>query len=197
MTRLKSCFAMRPSGLSANKKRETRSAKRITFLLLALLISFSGCGYQTAGRAARLPADLHTVAIPVFRNTTNSYRIEQVMTEAVVREFLARTRYRVLTVNDPAADALLRGTVTGISSSPVTYDSSTGAVSTVLVTLSLSVSLQDRQGKTLYSNTGYVFRQQYQVSSDPSSFFPEESTAVERISRDFARTLVADVLEAF
>ena len=61
----------------------------------------------------------------------------------------------------------------------------------------LRVSLTDRQGKVLFQNPAYVFREQYQVSQEPSSFFEEDSPALERLSREFARTLVSNVLEGF
>ena len=98
---------------------------------------------------------------------------------------------------DPQADAVLNGVVTATSVSPVTYDSVTGRVSTVLVTVSMTVTLLDRHGKVLYNNPGYLFRDQYQVSADPSSFFLEESPALQRLSQDFARTLVSNILEAY
>jgi outer membrane lipopolysaccharide assembly protein LptE/RlpB len=175
-------------------KRETRSAK---LFFLPLLLLLCACGYHPAGRAARLPADLHSIAVPAFANQTNTYRVEQVLTQAVVHEFLARTKYRVMNQAEPDADATLRGTVTATSVAPVTYDTKTGRVSTSLVTISLSVTLVDRQGKVLYSNPGYSFREQYQVSLDPSSFFLEENPAVTRLAQDFARTLVSNILEAY
>jgi hypothetical protein len=42
-----------------------------------------------------------------------------------------------------------------------------------------------------------IFRQQYQSTTNLSSFFEEDSAAVERLSREFAQQLVADVLEGF
>jgi hypothetical protein len=80
---------------------------------------------------------------------------------------------------------------------PLTYDSQTGRASTVLVTVSMKVSLTDKQGKVLYQNPSYLFREQYQVSQEPSSFFEEDSPALERLSREFARTLVSNILEGF
>jgi hypothetical protein len=41
----------------------------------------------------------------------------------------------------------------------------------VLVIVSMSVSLADRQGRVLYENPAYTFREQYQVSQELSSFF--------------------------
>jgi hypothetical protein len=63
--------------------------------------------------------------------------------------------------------------------------------------VTLKVSLVDRNGKVLYENRNYVFRQQYQVSREISSFFEEESPALERLAQDFARTLVSNIVEAY
>jgi hypothetical protein len=59
----------------------------------------------------------------------------------------------------------------------------------------VSVTLTGRDGKILYENRNYVFRQQYQSTSDLPTFLDESPAAIERLSRDFARALVADVLE--
>jgi len=113
-----------------------------------------------------------------------------------VQEFSTRTSYRVVTQPD-SADAVLRGTVLATSTTPLTYDSKTGRAASVLVIVSMSVSLADKQGKVLYQNPAYVFREQYQVSQELSSFFEEDSPAFDRLSREFARTLVSNVLEGF
>jgi len=133
--------------------------------------------------------------VPAFVNQTQTYKIEQLLTAAVIQEFSTRTTYRVVT--QPDADAVLRGTVLTTSTTPLTYDSKTGRAASVLVIVSMSVSLKDKQGKVLYQNPSYVFREQYQVSQELSSFFEEDSPAFQRLSREFARTLVSNVLEAF
>jgi outer membrane lipopolysaccharide assembly protein LptE/RlpB len=163
---------------------------------LALLVT-TGCGYHTAGHAVQVPENVKTIAIPAFVNETNTYRIEQRLTASVVREFTTRTHYRIL--NDPAAesDALLRGVVLSTSASPLTYDTTTGRAASVLVVVSMKVSLTDRAGKVLYQNPSYVFREQYEVSQDLTSFFEEDSPAFRRLSQDFARTLVSNILEGF
>ena len=64
------------------------------------------------GQAVRLPTDLHTLYVPTFINGTSIYRIEQTITEDVIRELRSRTNYRIVTTNDGDADATLNGTVT-------------------------------------------------------------------------------------
>ena len=167
------------------------------FLALLLVLPLFGCGYKTAGRAVQLPSDLHTIAVPAFTNQTQTYHIEQVLTGAVVREFTSRTKYRVINRESGDADATLHGTVVTTELAPVTYDSRTGRASSGLVTVTMRVSLVDQHGKTLFENQNYQFREQYQISREVSSFFSEESPALDRLSRDFARTLVANILEAY
>ena len=161
-----------------------------------LLSLATACGYHTAGSHNLLPADLRTIAVPAFINQTQTYKIEQMLTSAVVREFSTRTRYRVTT--DPASsDATLKGTVLSASATPLTYDSKTGRATTVLVIVSMSVALSDQKGRVLYQNPSYVFREQYQVSEELTSFFEEDSSAFARMAAEFARNLVANLLEAF
>lgn len=164
---------------------------------LALLAITTGCGYHTAGHAVQLPENVKTIAVPVFVNETSTYRIEQMLTSSVVREFTTRTHYHLLTTPGDAADATLRGTVLSTSASPLTYNSSTGQAASVLVVVSMKVSLSDRQGKVLYQNPSYLFREQYEVSQELASFFEEDSPAFRRLSQDFARTLVSNILEGF
>jgi len=162
-----------------------------------LLAACAGCGYHTAGHSVQLPENVKTIAVPAFVNETSTYRIEQMLTSSVVREFTTRTHYHILNNPSESADATLRGTVVSTSASPLTYNSTTGQAASVLVVVSMRVTLTDRQGKVLYQNPSYLFREQYEVSQDLASFFEEDSPAFRRLSQDFARTLVSNILEGF
>ena len=164
--------------------------------MLVAVLAASGCGYRVVGRANTLPEGAHTIAIPALANRTTQYRIEQILTQAVVHEFIARTEYRVVPEAD-GADLVLQGEVTNIASGAVLFDPTTGRATTVLVTVNLSIALQDRAGKTLYQNGNLVFREPYEISVDISSFFQEEGPALDRMSRDFAAQVVSDILEKF
>jgi outer membrane lipopolysaccharide assembly protein LptE/RlpB len=164
---------------------------------LVLLMASASCGYHSAGHTAQLPENVKTIAVAAFVNETSTYRIEQMLTSSVVREFTTRTHYHILNRPGEAADATLRGTVVSTSASPLTYNSTTGQAASVLVVVSMRVSLTDRQGKVLYQNPSYLFREQYEVSQDLASFFEEDSPAFRRLSQDFARTLVSNILEGF
>lgn len=168
----------------------------IMLALFALSLTAGGCGYRVVGRTNTLPPDAHTIAVPAFTNRTTTYRIEQILTEAVVHEFLARTKYRVVP-DEENADLVLRGEVTAIAAGAVLYNPTTGNVSTVLVTVSLKATLEDHGGKVLYQNNNLVFREPYEISADIPEFFQEEGPALERMSRDFASQVVSDILEKY
>jgi len=183
------------AGDSPAKSRKSNKFRSLPVLLLVLLTT--ACGYHTAGHNVALPTNVQTIAIPAFVNQTQTYKIEQKLTAAVVREMVTRTHYHILNETSDSADATLRGTVVSTSTSPLTYDSQTGRASSALVVLTARVTLTDRNGKVLYENPSYLFREEYQVSRELSSFFEEDSPALERLSREFARTLVSNVLEGF
>ena len=166
-------------------------------IFLLAVVATLGCGYHTAGHATRIPASVRTIAIPIFVNQTQTYRIEQILTRDVVREFLARTHYEIANDAGQSADAVLKCTVVSAQAAPLTYDAQTGRISSAVVTVSMKVSLVDHAGHTFFENQNYTFRQQYQVSREVTSFFEEETPALQRMSQDFARTLVGDILEAF
>jgi outer membrane lipopolysaccharide assembly protein LptE/RlpB len=168
-------------------------------IALITLICFvgAGCGYHTAGHVLTLPDNVRTIAIPAFVNQTQTFKIEQMLTAAVVRELITRTHYRVIDQVNDDADAALHGTVLSTYTTPLTYDSRTGRAASVMVVISMKVSLLDKQGKVLYQNPSYLFREQYEVSRDLNSFFEEDSPALQRLSRDFAQTLVSNILEGF
>ena len=164
-------------------------------LLVACVASLSGCGYHTLGAATHLPPDAHTLAIPVFATRTDSYHAETVMTDAVIREFAARSRLRVTPGSGGDPDAVLHGTILQQTVVPFTYNTSTQQSSSFLVTVVASIQVTARDGHLLYENKNYVFRQQYQSTTDLPVYFDESPAAMQRLCRDFARALVADVLE--
>src|ERR1039458_8648445 len=98
-----------------------------------VLLAVAGCGYHTSGHAVRLPNNIHTIYVPMFDNATQTFRVEQTLTAAVIQELRSRTSYRIVSTNDGTADATLKGTVTNTTNYPLTYDSVTGRISSSVV----------------------------------------------------------------
>lgn len=175
-----------------------RAAVAAIVLAAVVPLLTSSCGYHTSGHAVRLPDEVHTVYVPMFDNTTQTFRVEQTITAAVVQELRSRTNFRVVTTNsDGEADATLKGVINYTANSPLTYDSVTGRISSSLIMIGMKVSLTSKTGKVLWDNPNYSYREQYQVSRDTSSFFDESDPAFQRVAREFAKSLVSNVMEAY
>jgi outer membrane lipopolysaccharide assembly protein LptE/RlpB len=157
----------------------------------------AGCGYHVAGRNNALPRNIHVIAVMALENKTSSYRIEQKLTAATIHEFLARTQYKIVSTA-AEGDAVLRGKVLSLEAAPLLFDTQTGRATTMLVTVKCEVSLTDATtSKVLYHNADFLFRNEYEISTDVQSFFEEQDPALDRVAQDFATRLVAAVIENY
>jgi outer membrane lipopolysaccharide assembly protein LptE/RlpB len=168
-------------------------------LILSLVFStlLTGCGYHSAGSATHIPANVRTMAVPIFSTRTQAYHTEMAFTQAVIRELNTQTRYRILNTDSTDADAILRGTIISQTITPLTYDANSSQSSSYLVSVTASVVLTAHDGSVLYRNDAVTFREQYQSTQDVNTFIQEGSPAISRMSRDFAQTVVSDMLHSF
>ncbi|HEY1424264.1 MAG TPA: LPS assembly lipoprotein LptE [Candidatus Acidoferrum sp.] len=176
---------------------------QISLLLAALM--FGGCGYHVAGHSDALPKSIHVIAVPAIENKTSSYRIEQRLTAATIHEFLAATPYKIVSTAENG-DALLRGKVLTLEAVPLLFTTtnatpttpSTTRATTMLVTMKCELTLTDSTTqKVLYHTDNFVFRNEYEISTDIKSFFGEQDPALDRMAQDFAKRLVAAVTENY
>lgn len=167
-------------------------------LLPGILLGSFACGYRVRGSVGALPAEARSLGIPTFRNLTTQYKIEQLISRTVLREFSTRTR---ATVNSSASgvDLVLLGEIRNVSSGPVTFGTRTEDSQTTgtafLVTVQLSVKLvRLSDSSVIWQNEDFLFRERYAINSDVQDFFSEENPALERLAKDFAASLASAVL---
>lgn len=175
-----------------------QTAARIPAILVAImLLGAGGCGYQTGGKGETLPATLHTIAIPAFRNITTKYKLTVMLPQDIGREFTSRTRYRI--VADPKdADAVLEGSINRYYTSPTVYDPATSRSSGVQVMVWLTITLKERAtGKELFKRTNFDVKERYEITGDQQTYLDESDAALGRLSRSVARQTVSSILEAW
>ena len=170
---------------------------RLRHLTLLLLVTLAGCGYHQAGSATHIPANVRTLAVPIFKTNATAYHTEVVFTQAIIRELNTRTKYQILNTDSPDADATLHGTILTQTVAPLTYDANSGQSSSYLVTITARVLLLAHDGHVLYRNDNIVYHEQYQSTQDLSGFIQEDGYAVKRVAREFAHAIVSDMLESF
>lgn len=165
--------------------------------VLAAALGASGCGYHVAGRSDIMPQTIHTIAITPFVNKTIQYKFARRLPADITREFIERTRYKIVT--DPkTADAVLDGAVLNFVSYPVIADQQTGRATVVQCSAYLKVALTERAtGKLLFTRPSFEARERYEISVDPQAYFDESGAGVERLSHDVARDVVTSILENF
>jgi len=152
-------------------------------------------GYKRVDLDGTLPKDIKTLAIPVFRNPSLRYRVEQRFTDAVTREVLRRARRLEITSDQQNADAVLTGEIKDLRSSGALLDD-TGRTRMFDVVVVAAITLRiQKPPKVVFDNQRMVFRGEFELSDDPESFFNEEDPAVDRIARAFATSVVSTILE--
>lgn len=169
--------------------------------IVAAGLGSASCGYALVGRGSFLPDYIERLGIPMFGNTTPYQTVEQVFTQKVRLEFQTSRRYTVVP-SDEGVDAIVRGEITSISLQPVSLTDAQLA-SRFRVTVVLKVALEDvKAQKTLWENPALSLSDEYELASpstgaDVAAFVGNERVAVDRMSSDFARSIVSAILEAF
>jgi hypothetical protein len=178
-------------------------AVMIATALLGAAVAGNGCGYSLAGRGSFLPVDIRTIGIPNFINRTTVFNLETQLTQKVRSEFIGRGRYQILP-DGTNVDALLTGEVSNVSLIPQSF-TGTALASRYVITMTARVELRDMRTNTvLWENPALIGRQDYEAPGatqvnpgDPAQFFGQDQNALDRMSTEFARTIVSAILEAF
>ncbi|HEX8183579.1 MAG TPA: LptE family protein [Blastocatellia bacterium] len=168
---------------------------KIAVFAVALSLVFDVCGYKPAGKGKGLPSEIKSIAVPVFQNSSLKYRVEQRFTQAVIEEILKRARALRITTNAEDADAVLNGDIRSFRAAGSILDER-GRTRVWDVRIIVNVTLRDqRTRKILFQDPRLPFEGEYELSDDPQSFFNEENPAVDRIAKDFARTIISTIME--
>ena len=179
------------------------NAAALASLMTLATLPIAGCGYALAGRGSFLPEYIKTIGVPTFANRTTVFNLETAVTQKVRAEFIGRGRYKILPQSSDV-DALLVGDILSATLAPVSF-STQQIASRYALTVAARIELRDvRENKVLWENPSLIFRQEYEPQTgrvgnpqDVSAFFGQDANALERMSTDFARTIVSSILEAF
>lgn len=163
-------------------------------LLLLSVSGFTECYKPVTGTG--LPKGVKTIAVPAFKFEAKGmrYRVESRFTEAVSREIIRRGSGLKVQGTLDGADAVVEGNIRDFSFSGVLLDRE-GRARVYEVAITSAVTIRDlKSKKILYDNQNFVFRDSFEFSDDPRSFFNEEDPAVERMARAFAESVVSTIV---
>ncbi len=163
-------------------------------IFFVLVSGFTEC-YKPV-TSTGLPKDIKTIAVPAFQFEAKGlrYRVETRFTEAVTREIIRRGRGLKVQGSRDGADAVVEGNIRDFAFTGVLLDRE-GRARVYEVTITSAVTIRDlRSNRILYDNQNFIFRDSFEFSDDPRSFFNEEDPAVERMARAFAESVVSTIV---
>jgi outer membrane lipopolysaccharide assembly protein LptE/RlpB len=143
-----------------------QAASRLARLLLIAILCGGGavaCGYHFQGKA-QLPGGAQFLYVDIFENRTNQPGLETTVTNAVVFEFIKRSKQSMVSDRE-SADLIMKGVIRSVelSTDVARYRDSAGARG---VSLTLDVQLVTPAGKVEWSAVGLTDTESYTVPAD-------------------------------
>jgi outer membrane lipopolysaccharide assembly protein LptE/RlpB len=169
--------------------------------VVGALLFASACGYALTGRGNTLPADIRTIGLPELVNESTEAEIDRVLTNALRTEFQGRGRY-VVQPQAAGVDAVLTGRVTSVRLEPLAFTSE-GQAQRYQVVVTAAVEFKDlKRNQVLWTSPSFIAREEYSLTTgttanDPTALFRQDANALDRLARNFARSVVTSILEAF
>ena len=174
--------------------------------LLGGLLLILGCGYQFVGRASALPPEIRKIAVPIVENNTFEPLLDERLTEAIKKGFIARPRLPV--VNSASeADAVLKGKITVFRLIPLSFNPQNEAAEYRVKILG-DFTLQDvHDQKILWQEQMMEITAEYFVIQDQDPVDPTrvdiartrdaEDRAIAEAAKVLAENLISRILEGF
>jgi hypothetical protein len=170
-------------------------------LLLGAGMLASGCGYALAGRGNTLPSSIVTIGVPPFTNQSTTPDVDRVLTEAVRAELQTKGRYRILP-DDTGVDGLLVGRVLSVILQPAAFTPQNQVARNLIIATASIEFTEVRANRVIWANPSFQARDEFDVTTgetanDPTALFAQDANALDRLARNFARTVVTSIFEAF
>jgi hypothetical protein len=162
-----------------------------TFLLASLL---SGCaGYHLGPAKPAYLREIHSIAVPNFRNTTLIPRAEVLVTGTIIKQFQQDGTFRI--ANEGNADAILKGEIVVVGRSPArSVRGNVLATTEFNLTLRVRYTLVGRDGKTLAGPADAAGSTSFFVGEDVST---DERQALPLAAEELAKQLVSQLSEGW
>ena len=164
------------------------------FPLLVALLGMAGCGYHLAGTGSSLPSHIHTIAIPVFSNSSSEPEIERELTRAVRDSFIRDGRLKV--ANKNRADLVMKGKLTYYNLRAVSFSTSDVATE-YWVELRADIEVFDQVKNKTFLKQNLFTKWDFTSSEDVANSESARLVALDEAYRELGNRLVSLVIEQF
>jgi len=127
-------------GGGSPEKHCTLSRCSGTTLILSLLVIclLGGCGYRFSPAGEHIDKNIRKVFVDIFANRTSEANVESTFRNSFIDQFITGRRFTIVDSRE-AADAILKGSIESLTTSPLSYKSSNiAAEERITVTMELS-----------------------------------------------------------
>lgn len=166
--------------------------KALSTFLLGLFLS--GCaGYRLGPATPSYLREIHSIAVPTFRNATLVPRVEALVTGTVIKQFQQDGTFRI--ANESNADATLKGEIVTVGRSPArSVRGNVLATTEFNLLLRVRYTLVGRDGKVLAGPAEAGGSTSFFVGADVAT---DERQALPLAAEELAGRLVSQLSEGW
>ena len=134
----------------------------VLMFLMALLLT--GCGYHLAGGRGTFAPGVRTVFVDVFTNRTSEANADSIFRIAFNNQIVQNGHFK-LALSPGEADAIFRGTILSLQSSPLAYQTSNLSAED-RITVTLDISFEEREsGRAIWADGAFTGTGDYRVTT--------------------------------
>ena len=165
----------------------------MAFFLPLLLLS--GCGYRFSPGGEHIDKGIQKVFVDNFSNRTSEANIENTFRSAFIDQFIRGTRFTLVDKRE-SADAVFRGSINSLTTSPLSYKSSNlAAEERIAVTMELIFEVLGSK-EIIWTDANFSGTQDYPVT-DLSSRDTSRKDALTKLSNDSAERAYRLMMSGF
>jgi len=164
-------------------------------ILLCVGLLWGGCGYRLARSDNPQLANIHTIAIPYFKNRTFEPEAEKVFACAFIDEFIESKRLAV--VGEDRADIILRGTVKKLVEDAIAYNRDDKALE-YRMDVVVDIQVEERTtGSVLWKRKNLRHSEEFPVGEDIMLSEAAKRASLEKLAADLAERVHDSIIEGF
>jgi hypothetical protein len=162
-------------------------------LFLALILS---CGYGFAPKGDYIDKRIQNIYVEAFDNKTSQAGIENYVRTAFINQILHGSRFKTV-ASVEAADAIIKGSVLNISTSPLSYNANT-LVAEERVTVVVEINFREKEsGKTIWSSNNVTGTVDYKMENNIDIYPATRKNAFIKLSNDTAEKTFNMMMSGF
>ena len=182
------------------KRRTAAGTRRQCLVLLfftLIAVTIAGCGYRFSPGGEWIDSGIKTIFVDNIGNSSSEAFVEIYVRNGFEDQFRKSPRFRLADSRE-TADAVLKGTITALSTSYVAYDRFDKATESRAVMV-LNLTFEDRKtGKNLWSVANFTGNESYRVDqANPSATSTNKQAALQKLSNDMAEKAYRNLMSGF